>query len=661
LPLFCALLALLAPGMLRAVAAVLRPPPPHSPSEFAAEYRDLKEGTTSKPGKWSNEVFPYLTAIMDAVAEAIRTGKRGVVLMKSGQGGGSEAMINVLLWMLVHFVGPILYLISKDDLAREFSRERFDHANKTCPPVAAKHLSGTGSDLLLVKRYVDGVLRIQGGRSILNLQSLPYRVVFIDEVDSLQDEVEGHGDPIKIAEIRTDAQMGDSLIVAFAHPSTRDRGAGKLYYEQSDQRRGFVDCFHCGESFWLTWDHVEVFPGPDQTPAQAVIDPNCYAYVTPCCGAVLSDAQRFATVRKRCVQRTTLDPETAAKKNWIGLHFGQLYMSNKPLAFLAEKWIEGLDDDSVKRVVVNKRWGDVFDPAVEETLEDEWKALRGEYTRGEVPSWCRFLTAGQDSRTVELHWCVWGWGLRRNSAGQAVLCGALVDYGVVPREHTPTIGPEDLEVFDQILYGRTFTSEDGRAMQLTQGMHDSGWQPVAVYEYSRTRPRAHAVRGGAEDEDSDQPPIRWTLLPDYVYEGADVKVKKKMAVLNTFAIKTNLFGLVKRRLELEGGEVVPRLTLPSDVSTEWVAQASSEQLVPVKRKKMWKAKGPNHWSDCNVYALGSAVNLAPLQRGRTQEEQDRRNDNEAAEAASRRNPQHGSGVGTGKAAKKKTWPIGRRR
>jgi len=205
--------------------------------------------------------------------------------MKSGQGGGSEAMINVLLWMLIHFAGPILYLISKDELAKEFSRERFGHANKTCAPVAAKHLDEIGADLLLVKRYADAVLRIQGGRSILNLQSLPYKIVFVDEVDSLQDEVEGQGDPMKIAEIRTDAQLGDTLIVAFAHPTTKDRGAGKLYYGQSDQRRGFVDCFHCGSEFWLQWDDVQVFPRAGQAPAQAALDPSCYLYVATCCGS----------------------------------------------------------------------------------------------------------------------------------------------------------------------------------------------------------------------------------------------------------------------------------------------------------------------------------------------------------------------------------------
>ena len=57
----------LAPEVAKAAAEVLRPPEDLAPSEFAARYRYLKQGTTFSPGRWSNEVFPYLVSIMDAI------------------------------------------------------------------------------------------------------------------------------------------------------------------------------------------------------------------------------------------------------------------------------------------------------------------------------------------------------------------------------------------------------------------------------------------------------------------------------------------------------------------------------------------------------------------------------------------------------------------
>jgi len=328
-------------------------------------------------------------------------------------------------------------------------------------------------------------------------------------------------------------------------------------------------------------------------------------------------------------------------------------MSNKPIAFLAEKYIEGLDDPATMRLVVNKRWGETFSPQVEETVEDDWRALKGDYLLGEAPSWVRFLTAGQDSRTIELHWCVWGWGLRRNTAGQAVLCGALVDYGVVKRAHTPTIEPEDLAVMDQLLYDRSYPTKDGRSLRVEQGYHDAGWCPVAVYEYSRMRDRAYATRGAATDSNSTTPPVRWTTLPGYEYDGELFKSEKRMTILNTYRLKGTLFGLVKRRVELEeGGGVKARLELPRDVGDEWISQASSERLVSDKRKLVWKKKRANHWSDCNVYAYSAAINLGPLQEGRTKEEQEAKEKGEA-ERNARKRASRSKGVGTGRRVRRK--------
>src|SRR5581483_4717960 len=185
-------------------------------------------------------------------------------------------------------------------------------------------------------------------------------------------------------------------------------------------------------------------------------------------------------------QRSTLGVEEAARKPWIGVHFSQLYMPNKPLSFLAEKWIEGLDNEPTRRVFVNKRMGDVYDPSVKETSIDHWRSLicvrRKEndseyYELGQVPRGVRFLTAGQDSRSTELHWAVWGWGLVRDEVGWPTLCGWLIDAGVEKRNYDLTLRAAELRVFDQKIYDRAFPSTDG-TMQfyVAQCYHDSGWQ-----------------------------------------------------------------------------------------------------------------------------------------------------------------------------------------
>jgi len=622
-----------------ALADVLRPPEDLSPSEFAAKYRRLKKGTTFRHGAWSNEVFPYLVAIMDAVQEAIRTGKN-LVLMKSGQGGGSEAMINALLWLKVHYPGPILYLIDTISQAEEFSRDRFDYANQTCAPVAKKSLRGYGSgDTLLKRRYTDGKLALSGGQSILTLQSEPYRIVFIDEADSLLATCPD-GDPFEIAEIRTDAFPGETLTVAFAHPTTETRGAGKIYYQKSDQRRGHVWCPICKvERFWLNWEgDVKVEPHPGQTRSEAERDASAYVYRTPCCNGVLTDALRWTAVANGCEQISTISPEIAARKSWIGVHFNQLYMSNKTLTFLAEKWIDGIGDSSVRRVWINKRGGDVYKEKSGNVSPAAWGRLRQDYGRGELPSWASFLTAGVDVNSRHVHFALWAWGLRLDAHARRRLCGALIEWGELKRVPASlTLDPADLSVLDFPLLEQAYLRPDGSALRARQVYVDSGWQgkddPLsgkgpAVYEFcreARHRERFVPIKGGSDDSRSKAAQLRWSKVPPYMADGVLLDPGLKLGLLNTYRAKLNLFDLVEQRLKLvdeRTGELVesPRLVLPHDVEPRFLDQSGSEHLKTEGSKTFWVHRGANHFSDCNVYAFVGASNLSVLQRGKTAKE-----------------------------------------
>lgn len=637
-------------AMLAAAVDVLEVPEPMSVSEFAAAHRDLKEGTSFRSGRWSNDVFPYLVPIMDAIEEAIRTGKRGVVVMKSAQGGGSEAMINALLWLLVYFPGPILYLISKDDVAKEFSHDRFDHANKTCEPVARKHLTGYGSgDSLTKKRYTDAKLVLAGGQSILNIESLPYPWVFIDEPDSLPKAGEDKGDPFKVAELRTEAWQGPTLVIAFSHPTTKLRGTGKRYYGQSDQRRGFVRCPHCPGEFWLDPEQIQVFPKEGQTLAAAERDPDCYQFVTPCCGVILTDSERIAAVARVPVQKSTLPPEVAATKDWIGVHFSQLYMSNKTMRQLATEIIQGLDDEPTKVVVVNKRWGDTYDGELEATSLEAWRELvvkpdsPHHYLRGTVPEEVLFLTAGQDSRLLELHWSVWGWGVVRADGGHPILCGWLVDCGVEPgpratNTRRTTLDSADLAVFDQVIYEAFWPHASGGDLAVTQCWHDSGWQPSAVYEYcARHLPRAVPTKGAAVDDQSKRAEVTWSAPPKWrVGEHEVSHPDMRRADLNTYQLKLTFHGMAQRRFTDEQGLERCRIYLPEDVPEEFLAHLASERLQREKKAMVWKKTGPNHWLDTAIGALGASGQVVKHVGQRTRAEAQREADDAERQRRSRR-------------------------
>jgi len=607
-------------------AAGVRPPEQITPSEWAVKYRRLSASSTTKPGRWTR-LFPYLDPIMDGFGEALDTGKDGVCLMKSAQGGGSEACQNFIGYYKTNYTPNILYVTSKDAMAEEFGRSRFDYMCRTAEPLA-KNFLPTASRLL-IKRFTDGKI-VLSGPAVSNIQSESYGLICYDEMDSIGDSIGDGSDLVDLGRARSAAiqNQDDCLILAFAHPTTKERGTGKLYYEQSDMRRAHIECPHCGEWGWLQWDNVKPPPGgDDHSPAAE------WGLWQPCCGAELTDGQRFAACKNTKQISTIEDPEERARRTWIGLHFSAMYQENKPLSALVRQYQQALGNRSKLRVFFNKVMGDCWAPQQKTSDKGDWQALISHprkgwrvepYLRGQAPDGVQFLTAGQDSGATELHYAIWGWGLLRDSKyGHASLCGWLIDWGVVPRHHTSALDASELRVFDELIYGAQYPSTDGtRFYTVRQAFHDAGWRAVAVYEYARTSKRAYPSRGSASRGADTAKLIRWRDVASYSLDGETFKDPGiKFAELNTHEIKIQISDMVEQRLSV-GGLTMPRLSLPLDVDQEYIEQSTAERLQEVKGGKLqWvEVKPANHYGDCGVYAYASAHNLKPFLKARTLKE-----------------------------------------
>lgn len=623
-----------------AAADVLRPEDVLSPSEWAERYREVAAGPFR--GTWDNANGPHLVALMDAVREALLTG-RDLVVMKGAQEGVTEALgLNAVAWLLHYYGGPILYLTAKDDTAKKLSRQRWEPTLKTCEPLRKKHLAGkVRGEMILSKRFTDGSLDMCGSKSMNNFISNPYAIVIFDELDASQALMPDGSCPVATIRERLTAfaEGRDVLLIAFAHPTTKDRGAARLYYDESDQRRAHVRCPHCKQWMAPLWRDVKVIPRPGQLAAQAERDPTCYELVAPCCGVPLSDADRLKMI-EHVEQRSTLPPEVAITKRWIGLHVWHLFLRRRGrVQRLARDYVAALNKPSEMVTFVNKVTGDAWEEKISETTADQWRACivipRVEddphaHYLGQVPPGVSYLTAGQDTKLTELHWCVWGWGLVLDVHEIRRFCGWLVDYGVVKRSPRPgetTIEAADLEPLAQLLYDRAFLRTDvDEELQVRVGYHDSGWSPLAAYGFCHRRDgRASPARGDAVDEASARrrPVHRWGAAPAFTLDGEDVKDDRlRIATLNTYVLKQDLFGLLPRRfVRASDRQQQGVITLPRDVGDDWIAHACSERLVlSARQKKLWTPKGPNHWSDCNVQAYAAALVANPFLEDMTRDE-----------------------------------------
>ena len=82
--------------MLARCAAVLKPPPELTLSEWADKYRVLSAESSAEPGRWHTDKAPYQREIMDAIGDPHI---RKVVIMSAAQIGKTDAFILNPTWI----------------------------------------------------------------------------------------------------------------------------------------------------------------------------------------------------------------------------------------------------------------------------------------------------------------------------------------------------------------------------------------------------------------------------------------------------------------------------------------------------------------------------------------------------------------------------------
>jgi phage terminase large subunit GpA-like protein len=236
-----------------AFALGLRPDPLLTVSEWADRYRMLTQKASAEPGRWRTSRTPYLREIMDCLSP--RSKVESVVFMKGAQVGGTECGNNWIGYIVDHAPGPMMIVQASLDLAKLFSKQRLKTLFEETPQISDKIKPSRERDsgnTQLMKEFDGGFMKIGGANSAASLRSMPVRYLFADEVDGYPGDVEGEGDPLILAEKRT-ATFARRKKLFVSTPTIEGRSRISSLYSQTDRRRYFLPCPHCGAMQWLKW------------------------------------------------------------------------------------------------------------------------------------------------------------------------------------------------------------------------------------------------------------------------------------------------------------------------------------------------------------------------------------------------------------------------
>ncbi len=533
--------------------------------------------------------------IMDALSPSHPA--RRVVFMKAAQVGATEAGNNWIGYVIHHAPGPMLAVQPTVELAKRNSRQRIDPLIADSPVLSER--VGPAPIARFQQQYA--LERLPGRRSgydrvqlRLGLRSMPARYVFLDEVDAYPASADVEGDPVTLAEARSQTFSHRRKVLLISTPTIKGMSRIEREYEASEQQRYFVPCPHCGHEQVLKFERLRWEKGKPETAR----------YYCEACEKPIGERHKTAMLKGGEWRATaeTNDPTTT------GFHISALYSPAgwKSWADIArdKEQASGFDDAqrAFKNTVLGETWVETGD------APDWWRLAdrRESWPAGTVPEKGLFLTAGADVQKDRIEVDVWAWGRGLESW--------LIDHAAIEG------GPGSRECWSELtnLLGRTWLHESATPMTIMRLAIDTGYETSAVYGFARQSGFGQVSPIKGVDGFNKATPVTGPTFVDVSASGRRLRRGARLWTVAVSTFKAEMYRFLRLAQptpeELsQGAQYSPgSIHLLKWADDEWLKQLTAEQLVTVRDRRgfarlEWrKMRERNEALDCRVYARAAA-------------------------------------------------------
>jgi len=469
---------------------MLRPPKLLSVSQWSDANRILVSEGSAEPGRWRTDRAPYQREIMDAFTQP---GVWQIVIMASAQCGKTEMEINMMGRAIDVDPGPILFIQPSDGFAEDFSKRRVAPMIRACPVLRSKVYEARSRDAgntITMKVFPGGSVAFTGANSPTELAGRPVRYIFMDEIDRFPASAGTEGNPIKLAEKRSETFRHNRKIVKTSTPTIKGFSNIERAYAVGTQEEWHTQCPHCGEFSYIRFQNIE-FRKEEYTD-----EANERQY-------------RVSDVRWKCPFCNGETDEYTAKRcpaKWVsknpqaldnGIRSFRLNAFMSPWSdwpSIALEFLNAHDDPELLKVFFNTVLGETWE-LKDRSGAPESMLSRREVYEAEVPSGVLILTMGVDTQDNRLEYEVVGWGRDEQSWG--------IEKGVIPGRADESKVWEGLDD----LLDREWKLASGMKLRILATFMDSGGHfTQEVYRECAKRESRHvwAVKG----EGGDKPYVR---------------------------------------------------------------------------------------------------------------------------------------------------------
>ena len=559
------------PEYIKKSLELLKPPEELTVSQWAEKYRVLDERSSSMPGRWKNEMTPYLVGIMDEF-NSWQTEK--IIFCKPTQVGGTEALNNMICFSVAQDPAPMMIVYPTGELADSVVEQRIKPMLKASKETK-KHFNSKNSskkELQFDNMYIS----IVGSNSPSELASRPIRYLFLDEVDKYPNESKKEADPISLAVERTKT-FNNRKIYMCSTPTTK---TGHIWEEKEKadiEKHYFVPCPHCGKFIELKFSQIR---WPDDNEKLSIADKAEFAqYVCQECGNVINDADKIEMMQKgewQTVKENTKFAKTVAF--WLNT----LYSPFTRFSQIAKAYLIAKDDTEALHNFTNSWLAEPWEDTKLKTNAETVMERQTDLPEFVVPEWTRLLTAGVDVQENSLYYIIRAWGEFWTS--QLVTRGQVISFNDIER-----------------IMNLEYMKPDGTVKLVDLCLIDSGDQTDEVYDFA------------AINSEWCLPSKGTSSMVNYFKLSSVNKTSSKAYGMTLALIDGGKYkDMIASRMKRENG--TGSWMVFDGIDLEYCMQVTAEHKITEKGgggklRTRWVQKtshADNHYLDCEVYGMAAA-------------------------------------------------------
>lgn len=574
----------------QAIARAIAPRRPLTVSEWADANRYLSSKGSAEPGRWRTSRNPPLREIMDCLSK--RSGTHEVVVMLPIQIGKTEVGLNTVGYVMDHDPGPLIVFLPDDLSMSSWIAQKLGPMLESTP-ACERALTSTNSrdsaNQRAFKDFAGGQLYIEHGKTATRLAMKSARTIIVDELDKLAATLTGGEDPLELIRGRASAFQSTYKILFTGSPGIK--GVSRLdgLYDQSDRRRYYVPCPHCGHEQPLEWKGLQWTPDGKQ----------CW-YACRECGAVIDEHHKTAMIAAgHWVPENPGAKVRGYRMNCLYYPFGL----GPRWIDLVEMWRAAQHDPAKLQVFVQERLAECWEDTNRRNVTHNAIADRAEpYKLRTAPADVLEITAGVDTQDNRLavHIVGWGRGMRAWTLDYVELPG---DPDAFDPAGAHRCAPVWLSLVE--LLNRPIEREGGGLLRVAAVAVDMGGhktEAVKAFVRQRLVRRPMAVFGAVQNNAAA---LGKPKLVDVNWRGQNDKRGVQIWQVGTVAIKDVLFGRMSKDAEKEPAARLVRFS--EELHPEFFAGIVSEVYNPAKNRYEKRRGARNEPLDTWVYAYAAAI------------------------------------------------------